>query len=99
MRSTCGRAACNEGSDAARTFIPWPSRALRCACRSTQVLTWLLLPFFQYYSEAGDFTVKGRCEARWRTGRCAALHAVAARPFGSGGGGGLGVPRVMAREK
>lgn len=30
------------------------------ARRSTQVLTWLLLPFFQYYSEAGDFTVRGR---------------------------------------
>ncbi|PNH04704.1 LMBR1 domain-containing protein 2 [Tetrabaena socialis] len=28
---------------------------------STQVLTWLLLPFFQYYSDAGDFTVKGKC--------------------------------------
>ncbi|EFJ41548.1 hypothetical protein VOLCADRAFT_98436 [Volvox carteri f. nagariensis] len=28
---------------------------------STQILTWLLLPFFQYYSDAGDFTVKGKC--------------------------------------
>ncbi|KAG2481922.1 hypothetical protein HYH03_019121 [Edaphochlamys debaryana] len=28
---------------------------------STQVLTWLLLPFFQYYSDAGDFTIKGKC--------------------------------------
>jgi hypothetical protein len=28
---------------------------------STQVLTWLLLPFFQVYSDAGDFTVGARC--------------------------------------
>ena len=27
---------------------------------ATQVLTWLLLPFFQLYSDAGDFTVKER---------------------------------------
>lgn len=26
-----------------------------------QVLTWLALPFFQVYSDAGDFTVGGRC--------------------------------------
>lgn len=23
--------------------------------------TWLVLPFYQQYSEAGDFTVKARC--------------------------------------
>lgn len=28
---------------------------------STQVLTWLVLPFFQVYADAGDFTVGGRC--------------------------------------
>ncbi|GBF88476.1 hypothetical protein Rsub_01189 [Raphidocelis subcapitata] len=28
---------------------------------STQVLTWVALPFFQVYSEAGDFTVGARC--------------------------------------
>jgi hypothetical protein len=28
---------------------------------STQVLTWLLLPFFQVYSDAGDFTVGALC--------------------------------------
>lgn len=28
---------------------------------STQLLTWLLLPFFQYYADAGDFSVKARC--------------------------------------
>ncbi|KAI8462677.1 MAG: LMBR1-like membrane protein-domain-containing protein [Monoraphidium minutum] len=28
---------------------------------STQVLTWLLLPFFQVYADAGDFTVGERC--------------------------------------
>jgi hypothetical protein len=27
---------------------------------ATQVLTWLLLPFFQLYSDAGDFTVRER---------------------------------------
>lgn len=27
---------------------------------ATQLLTWLLLPFFQLYSDAGDFTVKER---------------------------------------
>lgn len=26
-----------------------------------QVLTWLLLPFFQVYADAGDFTVGARC--------------------------------------
>jgi hypothetical protein len=26
-----------------------------------QVLTWLVLPFFQVYADAGDFTVGGRC--------------------------------------
>lgn len=26
-----------------------------------QVLTWLALPFFQVYADAGDFTVGGRC--------------------------------------
>jgi hypothetical protein len=25
------------------------------------VLTWLVLPFFQVYADAGDFTVAGRC--------------------------------------
>jgi hypothetical protein len=25
------------------------------------VLTWLVLPFFQVYADAGDFTVGGRC--------------------------------------
>lgn len=28
---------------------------------STQVLTWLVLPFFQVYADAGDFTVGARC--------------------------------------
>eukprot|EP00201_Polytomella_parva_P006581 CAMPEP_0175081692 /NCGR_PEP_ID=MMETSP0052_2-20121109/26305_1 /TAXON_ID=51329 ORGANISM="Polytomella parva, Strain SAG 63-3" /NCGR_SAMPLE_ID=MMETSP0052_2 /ASSEMBLY_ACC=CAM_ASM_000194 /LENGTH=865 /DNA_ID=CAMNT_0016352733 /DNA_START=108 /DNA_END=2702 /DNA_ORIENTATION=- len=28
---------------------------------STQALTWLVLPFFQYYAEAGDFTVGRKC--------------------------------------
>lgn len=28
---------------------------------STQVLTWLVLPFFQVYADAGDFTVGGKC--------------------------------------
>jgi hypothetical protein len=28
---------------------------------SLQVLTWLALPFFQVYADAGDFTVGGRC--------------------------------------
>lgn len=28
---------------------------------STQALTWLVLPFFQYYSDAGDFTIKKKC--------------------------------------
>jgi hypothetical protein len=28
---------------------------------SVQVLTWLALPFFQVYADAGDFTVGGRC--------------------------------------
>ncbi|PNW77818.1 hypothetical protein CHLRE_10g453100v5 [Chlamydomonas reinhardtii] len=27
---------------------------------STQALTWLILPFFQYYADAGDFTVKNK---------------------------------------
>eukprot|EP00878_Enallax_costatus_P022173 GHUV01023513.1.p1 GENE.GHUV01023513.1~~GHUV01023513.1.p1 ORF type:complete len:114 (+),score=44.64 GHUV01023513.1:1103-1444(+) len=26
-----------------------------------QVLTWVALPFFQVYSDAGDFTVGGKC--------------------------------------
>jgi hypothetical protein len=26
-----------------------------------QVLTWLVLPFFQVYADAGDFTIGGRC--------------------------------------
>jgi hypothetical protein len=26
-----------------------------------QALTWLALPFFQVYADAGDFTVGGRC--------------------------------------
>lgn len=26
-----------------------------------QVLTWLVLPFFQVYADAGDFTVGGKC--------------------------------------
>lgn len=29
-------------------------------CRSTQVGTWLLLPFLQVFSEAGDFTIRTR---------------------------------------
>jgi hypothetical protein len=28
---------------------------------STQILTWLLLPFFQVYADAGDFTPGARC--------------------------------------
>lgn len=28
---------------------------------AVQVLTWLALPFFQVYADAGDFTVGGRC--------------------------------------
>lgn len=33
-----------------------------CACLlCLQVLTWLVLPFFQVYADAGDFTVGGRC--------------------------------------
>jgi hypothetical protein len=31
-----------------------------CVC-VVQVLTWLVLPFFQVYADAGDFTVGGRC--------------------------------------
>lgn len=30
-------------------------------CLPLQVLTWLVLPFFQVYADAGDFTVSGRC--------------------------------------
>ena len=33
---------------------------MRRWCRSTQALTWLILPFFQYYADAGDFTVKNK---------------------------------------
>lgn len=32
-----------------------------CRCLVLQVLTWLVLPFFQVYADAGDFTVGGRC--------------------------------------
>jgi hypothetical protein len=28
---------------------------------STQILTWMVLPFFQVYADAGDFTVGARC--------------------------------------
>jgi len=28
---------------------------------SVQILTWFVLPFFQEYENAGNFTVKGRC--------------------------------------
>ncbi len=28
--------------------------------RSTQCATWLVLPFYQVYSEAGDFSIKNR---------------------------------------
>lgn len=37
------------------------------AGRTTQVATWLVLPFYQQYSEAGDFTVKARCGTRRTT--------------------------------
>lgn len=39
---------------------PELSRLRYVVCRSTQFLTWLLLPFFQYYSVAGDFSVKNK---------------------------------------
>ncbi|MEW5297623.1 MAG: hypothetical protein WDW36_000821 [Sanguina aurantia] len=28
---------------------------------STQVMSWIFLPFFQFYSAAGNFTIAGRC--------------------------------------
>jgi hypothetical protein len=34
---------------------------LRLLLLPVQVLTWLVLPFFQVYADAGDFTVSGRC--------------------------------------
>lgn len=43
----------------ARACVCMPRRRLG-ACRSTQVLTWLVLPFFQYYAVAGNFTIKGK---------------------------------------
>lgn len=46
----------------------WPNLAMvrpdtvhPAALSLLQVLTWLVLPFFQVYADAGDFTVGGRC--------------------------------------
>eukprot|EP00879_Flechtneria_rotunda_P003202 GHRR01003425.1.p1 GENE.GHRR01003425.1~~GHRR01003425.1.p1 ORF type:complete len:656 (+),score=226.79 GHRR01003425.1:287-2254(+) len=51
--------------DVAATLMQQPEGAISVLWKftywSTQVLTWLLLPFFQVYSDAGDFTVGGRC--------------------------------------
>jgi hypothetical protein len=33
-------------------------------CRSTQAATWFVMPFYQVYAEAGDFTVKDRQASR-----------------------------------
>lgn len=35
--------------------------ALSPPCRSTQAATWFVMPFYQVYSEAGDFSVKNKC--------------------------------------
>jgi hypothetical protein len=36
---------------------------------STQILTWLVLPFFQVYADAGDFTAGARCVTSLKVGR------------------------------
>lgn len=36
------------------------SHTVCCPRRSTQVMSWIFLPFFQFYSAAGNFTIAGR---------------------------------------
>jgi hypothetical protein len=43
-----------------------PRRPLQVCFWSTQVLTWLVLPFLQVYADAGDFTVGARCKTSLR---------------------------------
>lgn len=45
-----------------------------------QVLTWLVLPFFQVYADAGDFTVGARCMTSLKVTRMAARRAAASGP-------------------
>ena len=53
---------------------------------STQALTWLALPFFQVYADAGDFTVGARCwtSIKVRSVAVAVYARVCARARGSG---------------
>jgi hypothetical protein len=40
------------------------------------VLTWLVLPFFQVYADAGDFTVGARCWTSIKVGFCGFILAL-----------------------
>jgi len=57
---------------------------------STQALTWLLLPFFQVYSDAGDFTAGARCLTSLREN--GALYGAAA------GAGALGLATLAIAQ-
>ena len=46
--------------------VEWRTEQQPCVVplsrRSTQLATWFVMPFYQVYSEAGDFSVKNKCD-------------------------------------
>ena len=57
---------CTRGIYSGCVAVEWRTKLQPCVVplsrRSTQLATWFVMPFYQVYSEAGDFSVKNKCD-------------------------------------